>query len=256
MPCSAQQIRFYSEFQRFDPWGEAVAADRDLFPREVISPSIARNGHLSLHVVITAAAGTNYFLYCAANPPGALKLTLYRERFVPCGNTYCPDWLTEIPSPSFGAIPESLSEMRGQTTRSYLMDIYALPGTVSGRVRVEAQLKTATWQIAPLEVRVVAGRVPELVVERKSNTAEPGGSASDTAQIQLQRWLEGLAPQVPVAVLRLRDITQRNAAEDMLMADSGLRVPLALLWWSPVRWKNVGAEWYLRVRDMINSRNR
>ena len=139
LPAGAQQLRFYSEFQRFDPWGQPVQYDRDLYPREIISPAMARNGHLSLHVVVTAPQGTNYFLYTASNPPGFLTLTLYRERFVPCGFSYCPDWLTEQQSPSFGAIPESLYEMQGQNTRSYLLDIYATPGTPVGRIRAPAR---------------------------------------------------------------------------------------------------------------------
>ena len=110
-------------------------------PREILSPTIARNGHLSVHVVISGQAGTNYFLYAASNPPDLVTITLYREHFVPCGTGYCPDWLTPVPSPSFGAIPESLYELKGQTTRCYLMDIHATANTPPRRVRVEAMLK-------------------------------------------------------------------------------------------------------------------
>ena len=53
----AQDIRIYSEFERFDPFGNPVAADRDMAPREILSPAMARNGHLSLHVVITGSSG-------------------------------------------------------------------------------------------------------------------------------------------------------------------------------------------------------
>src|SRR5207248_11714022 len=108
-PCArGQEVRIYSEFQRFDPFGKPVASDRDMVPREVLSPAMPRNGHLSVQVVVTGPANTNYFIYVASNPPDVLDLTLYREHFTRCGTGYCPDWLIEQPSPSFGAIPESL----------------------------------------------------------------------------------------------------------------------------------------------------
>ncbi len=104
--CDAQEIHIYSEFERFDPFGNPVASDRDGAPREILSPAMPRNGHLSLHVVITGPAGSNYLLYTGTNPPGILRVKLYREYFTPCGNDFCPDWLVEQASPTFGAIPE------------------------------------------------------------------------------------------------------------------------------------------------------
>lgn len=252
MPAGAQQIHFYSEFQRFDPWGHVVPYDREAVPREVISPSIARNGHLSMHVVVTAPPGTNYFVYAAANPPEALQLTLYREWFVACGNTFCPDWITEQQAQSFGVIPESLFMMKGQTTRSYLLDIYARPGTPPGRIRVEAQLKVAQWYVAPLEVRVVQARVPDLPMGAYGYRTPVEAPASMPAMTQLQRFLGGLPPQAPVRLVRLSDITQRNAAEDMLMAPAGTTAALRAIAWAPERWRLLGGEWYLKVRDLLN----
>ena len=103
----AQDIRIYSEFERFDPFGNPVAADRDMEPREVLSPAMARNGHLSVHVVVTAPPHTNYFLYASTNPANILQVKIYREFFTRCGDGYCPDWLTEQRSPSFGTMPEN-----------------------------------------------------------------------------------------------------------------------------------------------------
>ena len=84
----AQEIGIYSEFERFDPFGNPVAADRDMVPREILSPAMPRNGHLSVHVVVTAPAGTNYFLYAGTNPPNILQVRIYREYFTRCGNGY------------------------------------------------------------------------------------------------------------------------------------------------------------------------
>ena len=272
----AQDIRLYSEFERFDPFGNPVAADRDLSPREILSPAMARNGHLSLHVVITAPAGTNYLLYTGSNPPGILQVRLYREHFSRCGaDGYCPDWLTPQNTPAFGAIPEYdlnlAPDVRPhQTTRCYLLDIWAPPNTPPRRVRVEALLKVGTWYVAPLEVRVVEPVVPDVAPAIASHheldaviaedIAPIDDPSSATAQRQLLRYLAGLPAQLPLQLLRLRDFIQRNAAEDMLLARSlelrgdvpGPRFPrLNLLSWSPLAWPDVGAEWYLKVRDFL-----
>jgi hypothetical protein len=262
----AQEIRIYSEFERFDPFGNPVAQDRDMVPREILSPAMARNGHLSIHVVVTAPAGTNYFLYAATNPPDILQVKIYRESFTRCGDSYCPEWLTEQKSPSFGAIPELLHDltrpaMNKQTTRCYLFDIHATADTPPRRVRVEALLKTGTWFVAPMEVRIVAPTVPGIapsVATRivAEDLAPLDAPSSVTAQIQLFRYLAGLPPEWPGQLLRLRDIIQRNAAEDMLLARSlGRRVgvfpELNLLAWSPFVYPELGAEWYLKVRDFL-----
>jgi hypothetical protein len=223
---------------------------------------MARNGHLSVHVVITAPSGANYFLYAGTNPPGILQVKIYREHFIPCGSNYCPDFLTEQSSPSFGAIPELTRDaarpaMDKQTTRSYLFDIWATPQTPPRRVRVEALLKVGTWLVAPMEVRIVAATVPPL--QRKvvaDDVAPVEAPASATAAIQLSRYLGGLAPEWPHEFVRLRDIIQRNAAEDMLLARSlNERTQpfpeLNLLSWSRLMYPCVGAEWYLRVRDFL-----
>lgn len=267
--ASAQQIRIYSEFQRFDPFGNVVPYDRDMVPREILSPAVPRNGHLSVHIVVTAPAGTNYFLYAASNPPDILELTLYREHFVRCGTGFCPDWLTRINSEIFGAIPESILDpaLRNQTSRSYLLDIRVRGDTPPRRVRVEALLKTGTWLVAPLEVRIVAPVIPDISpnvspaipIAIAGDLAPLEASASSTAQRQLLRYLAGQSPEFPGRILRLRDITQRNAAEDMLLARAlaarrgGATFPeMNLLAWWPLTYPEPGAEWYLRVRDFLN----
>jgi hypothetical protein len=260
----AQDIQIYSEFERFDPFGNPLPADRDMVPREILSPAMARNGHLSVHVVITAPSGTNYFLYAATNPPDILHVKIYREHFTPCGDTYCPDWLTEQASPSFGAIPEVLHDpsrpdMSRQTTRCYLFDIWATPDTPPRRVRVEALLKTGTWFVAPMEVRIVAPTVPAVTPAIVAEDIAPlQAPSSATAAIQLARYLGGLKPEWPKQLLRVRDIIQRNAAEDMLLAKSLDRTrgaqpfpELNLLSWWPLTYPGMGAEWYLRVRDFL-----
>ncbi len=252
----AQEIQIYSEFQRFDPLGHVVAPDRGPASREILSPGIARNGHLSVHVVVTAPSGTNYFLYVASNPPDLVDLNLYREYFAPCGTGYCPDWITPVPSPSFGAIPESLHDMPGQNTRCYLLDIHARADTVPRRVRVEALLKVGTWQVAPMEVRILAPTVPSSdSLERRDEWTPLDQPSAGTAELQLLRHLAHLPPVIPTGLLHLRQITQRNAAEDVLLARArNRRLPeLNLLSFTTAAWPGIGNEWYLRVRDFLNN---
>lgn len=262
--AQAQEIRIFSEFQRFGPHGEIVAPDRGVPSREILSPAIPRNGHLSVHVVVTAPRGTNYFLYVASNPPDLVDLHLYREYFTRCGAGSCPDWIVPVASPSFGAIPESLSAMPDQTTRCYLLDIHAHSDTPPRRVRVEALLKVGTWQVAPMEVRIMAPTVPPVPVqiERRDDLAPLEQPAGATALRQLLRGMGGFAPAMPEHLLRVREISQRNAAEDVLLAaelarQSGRTIQtlpeLNLLSWTPAVWPGIGAEWYLRVRDFLNN---
>ena len=250
----AQEINIYSEFLRFNPWGEVVAQDREIRPREILSPAVPRNGHLTVQVVVTAPPGTNYFLYAGQSPPDTLQIKIYREHFVRCGQDFCPDWLTEQRSPSFGAMPESLYNLPGQNTRCYLLDVWVPLDVPPRRVRVEALLKVGYWLVAPMEVRVIAPTVPDHeTAARLDNIAGIEARSSDTAQRQLLRFTYGAPPQFPTGILRLRDLLQRNAAEDMLVATQlGYRNPqLDFLAWTPFVFPQTGAEWYLRVRDLI-----
>src|ERR1700686_3004597 len=77
----AQSIEVYSEFQRVDPFGRIVAADRAETPREILSPAVARNGFASFHVAVSVPPQTNYFLYVVTNPVNACRVALYREHF-------------------------------------------------------------------------------------------------------------------------------------------------------------------------------
>jgi hypothetical protein len=251
---AAQEINVYSEFERFDPFGKPVAQDRDMQPRELLSPAVPRNGHLSVHVVVTAPPQTNYFIYAGQNPAEILDVRIYREHFVRCGEDYCPDWLTPQRSPTFGAIPENARDMPDQNTRCYLFDIYVPPDVPPRRVRIEALLKVGIWMVAPLEVRVIDAVVPDTrSLPVREDIAPIDAPSSATAQRQLLRYLDGLDPEMPPGLLRLRDVIQRNAAEDMLVARS-LRIhgpELNLMSWWPYVSPELGAEWYLRVRDFI-----
>jgi hypothetical protein len=255
----AQELNVYSEFERFDPFGKPVPQDRDMQPRELLSPAVPRNGHLSVHVVVTAPAGTNYFVYAVQSPLGLLDVKIYREYFTRCGDAWCPDWLTEQRPPVFGAMPENARLMPDQNTRCYLFDIHVPAGVPPRRVRVEALLKTGIWMVAPLEIRVIDPVIPDMSgLPVREDLAPLEARSSDTAQRQLLRFLNGLPPERPAGLLRVRDFIQRNAAEDMMVARAlRLRGPeLNILSWWPYTFPDLGAEWYLRVRDFIYRYNR
>jgi hypothetical protein len=145
--------------------------------------------------------------------------------------------------------------MPGQNTRSYLLDIYAPVDTPPRRVRVEVLLKTGIWQVAPMEIRITAPIVPAGTGMRRKDIAPLDASSVATAERQLARYLAGLDPEFPPGILRARDITQRNSAEDMLLARSlRAQIPeMNLLAWTPLAFPETGAEWYLRIRDLLSS---
>src|SRR5580765_571122 len=94
--AGAQTVEIYSEFQRPDPFGGIVAADRGQRPREILSPAIARNGFASLHIAVSVPRNESYFLYSVPNPVTACRVALYKERFVKTRSGWIPDKLVEL----------------------------------------------------------------------------------------------------------------------------------------------------------------
>ena len=75
----AQSIEIYSEFQRPDPFGGIVRADRATRPREILSPAVPRNGHASFHIAVSVPGKESYLLYVATNPLDACRVTSIRN---------------------------------------------------------------------------------------------------------------------------------------------------------------------------------
>jgi hypothetical protein len=258
----SQSIQIFSEFQRVDPFGDILAMDRTPSAREIISPAAARNSFLSFHVAISAPPGQPYFLYTQANPAGILQLRLYKEQFVKSGGQWIPDALIATSSPSFGVIPDGQAGIPNQTSRDYLLDIWVPPDAEVGRrVRVEVLLKLGTFTIVPMEVRVTDAMVrpPDgAVAAGLPAIDEPADSAALHALAEhlagVREWNGDAAPTT------VRDILRRNAEQDMALATAE---PTPAVWlraggdivnrWGMFR---TGAEWYLRVRDLLISRPR
>lgn len=195
----AQSVEVFSEFPR-DPEGLPP-------PREIISPAVARNAFATFRVVVTAPASTTYFMFVGANPPGIVRTELFKEE-----GAYLEE--VRIP-PGFGVIPA------WQTTREYILDVWVPAEAEPGRrVRIEVQLKTGTWLIYPMELRVQSAMAPGLV-------ATP--------------------------LLSTEDLLRRNAAQDIAML---MRTTSPLPWFLLFRqavpvWMGAGPEWVLRFRDVL-----
>jgi hypothetical protein len=264
LPLAAQSVRIYSEFQRINPFGQIVAADRSDYPREILSPALPRNAHSTFHVAITLPANTSYFLYVGSNPGNIIQTELYKEEFTRAGEEWIPDALTPVRRPAFGAIPDAAAGIPGQTTRCYLLDIWVPANAPVQRVRVEVLLKIGVWFVAPMEVRIVEAQVPkhrENFAGMEPQLPEIGESVDLTAMECLANYLLGGAQTWNGGMMNIRDAIRRDAEQDMAMARLQRRVPQELWflaqdgivesWMRTPAFHWSGAEWYLRLRDWI-----
>ena len=262
-PLAGQSVQLYSEFQRIDPFGHIVPVDRADFPREILSPELARNAHASFHVAVTVPANTSYFLYVGSNPPNIIETSLFKEEFTRIGSQWYPDALTTVRHPAFGVVPDAAAGIAGQTTRCYLLDIWVPPNAPVQRVRVEVLLKIGVWFVAPMEVRIVEARVPGHAEAFVMNPHLPDvDQRIDAGAMEcLAGYLAGQPQTWNGGTANIRDVIRRDAEQDMAIARLHPQIPyqLRLLaadsivqWWmrTPAFHWN-GAEWYLRVRDWI-----
>jgi hypothetical protein len=181
---------------------------------------------------------------------------LYKEHFVKTRAGWIPDTLAGVHRlPDFGAMPDPDEDIPGQNTRVYLLDVWIPPEANPGRFRLEAQLKVGYWIVRPMEVRVTTALVPNGSTGREPGQAaalpriEEGADAAAAAV--LNNYISGGFSPTRVQPLTVRDIIRRNAIQDMALAGS----PEALekrRKGLPSR-KILGAEWYLRIRDLVYS---
>lgn len=250
---AAQSVDIYSEFSRVDPFGEIVPADRGARPREILSPAVARNAWASFHVVVSAPVKTTYLLYVVPNPLNACRVSLYREHYEKTPAGWVPDRLTELTRlPDFGAMPDPADGVEGQTTRSYLLDLWIPPNADVARFRLEVQLKVGFWIVRPMEVRVVAPRVPDLHVANGPVSLPPVSAGTDAVALSalLDPTNRTCAPPESV-----RAIIYRNAVQDAALAsrlEKSIAGPQQLRQRAEVLNPQAsGGEWYLRLRDWL-----
>lgn len=227
LPSSAQvvrELRLYSEFQRIGPFGEWVALDRGdkqtTPPREILSPLVARNSYLTLQVAVTADPKTTYFVAVQSNPEQVFQWKLYKASFEKQGKHWVPGKLTEDREPFFNFAPDSDVTIPKQTTQIFVLDAFVPESAPAGRVRLEVLVKSDTWRIAPMEVRIAPVRLPET---------------------------EGGPPRA-LADLVARNRKQTEAFRATLDASATQRCE-ALRAMQPT----LGMEWFLRWRDCLLS---
>jgi hypothetical protein len=159
--------------------------------------------------------------------------------------------------PDFGFIPDPDESIPGQNTRSYLLDLWIPPDADLKGFRLEVQLKIGYFIVRPMEVRVLDARVPDLPV---SWTGEPAAlpdvsAPADAAALGplTQYFSTGQAAPIrqPATV---RAFLARNAVQDVALAaslDPQRTGPEALNRFRETIPRNLGAEWYLRLRDHL-----
>ena len=242
----AQSVDIYSEFQRPGPYGGIVAVDRSPAPREILSPGVARNGWASFHVAVRTPPNTSYLLYVMTNPVNACRVEMYKEHFAKTAVGWIPDRLTQLQRlPDYGFMPDPDDGVVEQNTRVYLLDLWIPPDSGVGRFRLEVQLKTGTWMIQPMEIRVLSAKIPDVAPAKGEPVLPPVELPADYAAA-------GPPASACGPLTTVRAIICRNAAQDMALASQVVTSEALMNWWVSFNLPRVmGAEWRLRVRDLL-----
>ena len=210
-------LHLYSEFQRVQPDGNIMAVDRADIPQEIISPPLIRNGFTTFHVSVTGRPKILYWMAIQTNPADVFQIHVYREEH---GSDGIPDRLVEEAKPLYflGVMPDLPVE---RTTQVYLVDIWTPPNAPVDRVRFEVLVKTGEWVVAPMEVRVIAARVPDSpVLACCAVLPEPERPADAGAWPVIFSALAGGVPQPPPRPGTVRAVIMRNAQQDAALARS------------------------------------
>jgi hypothetical protein len=257
-------VDIFSEFQRPDPFGGIVAPDRALAPREILSPALARGAHTIFHIAVSVPAQESYLLYVIPNPLNACLVAVYKEHFEQTPAGWIPDRLQELHRlPDYGVMPDPDDHVEGQNTRAYLLDLWIPPDAPVGRFRLEVQLKMGDWVVRPMELRVVAARVPELT-GGQARQLPPAEQSADAVALGTLADYEAGVPILAAAdpAGSVRAMIQRSTIQDMALAaalENKIAGPAALerraldLLWANLAFtpRVFGAEWYLRIRDFL-----
>ncbi len=233
---AAQSVEIRSEFQRVDPFGNVVAADRMDHPREILSPAIARNAWASFHVTVTIPEGTPSFLYIQQNPE-FFQIHLYRELYAQTKDGWVPDRLQPVEMPVTVLLPDIQAPIRGQKVVSYWLDIWVPERTPAGRMRMQAVLKSGSrWIVAPMEMRVMEAVAPG--IHWQPGLVPPAAARADAAVCPAHQ-----AEHAPSE--SIRQFLHRNALQYTALARSlGMHVD-----WCAA--PGPDAEWFLRSRERL-----
>ena len=266
-PVPAQSVRVLSEFQRVDPFGEVVAADRTAQPREILSPAVARNAFASFQVAVSVPERSPFFLFVQTNPPDTFQISLYEELYVKTNAGWIPDVLEPLKLPALGSLPYLPSPIPGQTTLCYWLDVWVPADTPVRRVRLEVLMKVGLgWVMYPMELRVMPVVAPA-VAERHAALPPVDARADASVYGPFRNFVCNAREAGREERLTVRRLIHRNAVQDMALARSleaphkdDLRTELleragghdqAAWCHSPLAPTEQATEWYLRVRDWL-----
>ncbi len=263
----AQSVQVYSEFRRVDPFGEIVPQDRGGEPREILSPLVARNAHLTLHIVVEAPPGKHYYLFVGSNPEDIFQITVYKEMWRKQGGAWVPDRLLRIDTPYLSHIPDRYHGLQNQKVEVFLLDVFVPADLKPGRYKLEPQVSCdGRWAIYPMEIRVSDVVIPE---HRYTPARLPSTKLSSDAVAlgPLRAYLCGEAESPRDGPESIRALIRRNVLQDIALAQEkektlGKEAVARIL----LRGLNLGAdgfcatkkvtseygpEWYLRARDVL-----
>ncbi len=246
----AQPVRVYSEFQRVDPLGRVVAADRAETPREILSPGLARNAFASFLIAVTPPPGRTYSLFIAQNPVNAVKVSIYRAGFVRSGASSIPDTLGPLTISAEGLVDGRVTPVPGQSTQVFWLDLWVAEDAPVRRTRLEVQLHDGErWTIYPLELRTLELRVPRAAGPLEALAPLDASSAESARAV-----LCGGGGGGSEGPLTIRQMIRRNARQDAALARTLAKEEVAegLRPWchSPAP-PALGAEWYLQARGFL-----
>lgn len=265
--AAAQEVSVYSEFRRVDPFGEIVPQDRGGRPREILSPLVARNSHLTLHVVVETPPGKHSYLYAGSNPENVLEISVFKEMFSRAGDSWVPDLLVPVTLPYLGHVPDRYHAIPNQKVECFLLDVLIPRDRPPGRLRLEVQLSIeGRWLIYPMELRVSDVTVP--AHRWKPSALSSIQAPADRAALgPLREYLCGEPEAGMDGRDTIRQIIRRNALEDMAVAREkekelgkeavatnllrALKLEREAFCGAAEIRSEFGPEWYLRARDFL-----
>ena len=264
----AQSLRVVSEFQRVDPFGQVVNADRTLRPREILSPAVMRNAFASFHIAVTVPPRTPFFLFVQTNPENSFEIALYEALYTKTDAGWIPDVLAPVKLPCLGSLPYLPLPIEGQNTLSYWLDVWVPARIAVDRVRLEVLMKIGSeWVMYPMEVRVMPAVAP--TIEEHPAALPPVATRADASVYgPFRNFLCAARETGRDERLTVRRMIHRNALQDVALAraleprlgkDFLHREMLrraggrdASVWCrSLLAATELGTEWYLRVRDWL-----
>lgn len=265
VPANATDIlRVFSEFTRFDPFGNIVKADRGTSPpRHILSPGFPRNGYASVRIVIRLDKPASFTLDIGQNPIDAVKVQLYREVHEEVAGEWIPDRLIPVGLPFQGSIPDKLSNVQGHNTVTLWLDMFVAPNADVDRIKVEPQLNVYDdWYTYPMEVRILEP-VYSAAAPTYGSLVPAANPADHAAYGLLRQEFCGVREPPAQQVLTARQLIRRNVAQHLALgrAKGKPAMEAALLkasgaasikaWCESSRTPPAGPEWYLRFRDAL-----